>query len=349
MKEIQINDKTIGKNKPVYIIAEMSANHNQDFEKAVNIIKTAKACGADAIKLQTYTPDTLTINSSNEYFMLKDTIWKGKTLYELYSGAYTPWEWTGRLKKIAREIGIDFFSTPFDASAVDFLENLDMPAYKIASFEIIDIPLLKKVARTGKPVILSTGMASFEEIDEAVTVLKQAGCKQLCLLKCTSAYPASPEDANLRTIPHLYKSFHCPVGISDHTLGDTVPLGSVPLGASIIEKHFTLSREEKGADREFSMEPAEFKTMVTRVRELEKALGRVSYDITGQQKQSLVFRRSLFIVENIAAGEPFTEKNVRSIRPSHGMHTRNLPEVLGKKARHAISKGTPLSKNMVIY
>ncbi len=347
MGKLRINNRIIGEGKPVYIIAEMSANHNQDIETALKIIEVAKDAGADAVKLQTYSADTMTINCRNEHFLLKDTLWKGQTLYDLYTKASTPWEWYPELKAKARETGIDIFSTPFDHTAVDFLEKMEAPVYKIASFEIVDIPLLKRVAQTKKPVILSTGMASFHEINEAVNTLKSTGCKELALLKCTSAYPASPEEANLKTIPDIADRFKVAAGLSDHTMGSTVAIGAVALGAAIIEKHFTLSRSVHGPDSSFSMEPDEFKTMVEDIRVLEKALGKISYEISDEQKQSLVFRRSLFAVKNIAKNESFTQDNIRSIRPGYGLHTRNFEKIVGRSALTNIKKGTPLTWQMI--
>ena len=340
---IIINNNKIGEIYPVYIVAEMSANHNQQFEQAVRIIEAAKDAGADAVKLQTYTPDTLTIDSQDEMFWKKDGLWKGKTLYELYGEAYTPWEWQPQLKKIANDLGMDLFSTPFDYTAVDFLEKMDAPAYKVASFELVDLPLLRKIAQTGKPIIMSTGMATLTEIDEAVNAIREAGGNQLALLKCTSAYPAPPEEMNLKTIPHLAEAFGVPVGLSDHTLGSAVSVAAVSLGACIVEKHFTLSRDIPGPDSAFSLEPHEFKKMVDAIRTVEKALGEVSYEITEKQRESRVFRRSLFVVKDIKEGEKFTEENVRSIRPGYGLHTRYLEVILGRKAKNDIAKGTPLS------
>jgi len=340
---IIINNNKIGEIYPVYIVAEMSANHNQQFEQAVRIIEAAKDAGADAVKLQTYTPDTLTIDSQDEMFWKKDGLWKGKTLYELYGEAYTPWEWQPQLKKIANDLGMDLFSTPFDYTAVDFLEKMDAPAYKVASFELVDLPLLRKIAQTGKPIIMSTGMATLSEIDEAVNAIREAGGNQLALLKCTSAYPAPPEEMNLKTIPHLAEAFGVPVGLSDHTLGSAVSVAAVSLGACIVEKHFTLSRDIPGPDSAFSLEPHEFKKMVEAIRVTEEALGKVSYEITEKQRESRVFRRSLFVVKDIKEGEKFTEENVRSIRPGYGLHTRYLEVILGRKAKNDIAKGTPLS------
>jgi pseudaminic acid synthase len=345
---MKIGQHAIGPGNPVYLIAELSANHNQDFREAEKLIHAAKAAGADAVKIQTYTPDTLTLNCTNEYFRIgTGTQWEGKNLYALYGEAYTPWDWQPDLKRIANGIGLDLFSTPFDPTSVDFLEKMDLPAYKIASFEIVDIPLIRTIARTGKPVIMSTGMASREEIAEAVAAIRQEGNDMIALLKCTSAYPALPEDMNLKTIPDMAERFHVPVGLSDHTLGTTIPVAAVALGACIVEKHFTLSRKHPGPDSSFSLEPHEFQAMVEAIRGVEKALGRVSYDVTEHEKASRVFRRSLFAVEDIAEGELFTEKNVRSIRPGHGLPPRELPAILGKKARSAICRGTPLNRDMI--
>lgn len=330
-----------------FLIAEISANHNGSIERAEAIIRAAAASGADAIKLQTYTADTLTIPCDNEYFRIQGTLWDGRTLHNLYQEAYTPWEWTPRLMGLAKDLGMDCFSTPFDTTAVDFLESCGVSRHKVASFEIVDIPLLKKIAATGKPVIMSTGMASLAEIDEAVRTLRESGTTDLTLLKCTSSYPAPAEEANLRTIPHLRDAFQCPVGLSDHTMGSAVAVAAVALGATVVEKHFTLSRADGGPDGAFSMEPHEFKQMVDDIRIVEKALGCVSYTLTPKEEQSKVFRRSLFVVEDIAAGETFTEKNVRSIRPGHGLHTRYLPLVLGRRAMCELNKGTPLSITVI--
>ncbi|MGB0383333.1 MAG: pseudaminic acid synthase [Ardenticatenaceae bacterium] len=345
---IEINGRSIGKGYPTYIIAEMSANHNQDFEQAIKIIEAAKEAGADAIKLQTYTPDTITISCNNQYFQIgQGTIWQGRNLYDLYGEAYTPWEWQPKLKQIANELGLDFFSTPFDETAIDFLEEMDVPVYKVASFENVDLPLLRKIAQGGKPIIMSTGMATLAEIDEAVRTIRESGGDQLALLKCTSAYPSPPEEMNLHTIPHLSSAFAVPVGLSDHTLGNAVPVAAVALGACIIEKHFTLSREVPGPDSAFSLEPHEFKAMVDAVRTVEKALGSVHYGVSDKEKASRVFRRSLFVVKDMAAGEAFTEENVRSIRPGHGLHTRHLEDILLRGASQNIKHGTPLSWELI--
>ena len=344
---ITINGREVGPGKPVFIVAEMSANHGQDLDRAIRILEAAKRAGTDAIKLQTYTPGTMTIQTSNEYFRIKGTAWEGRELYELYGEAFTPWEWQPKLKGIADSLGMMLFSTPFDQTAVDFLEKLEVPAYKIASFEIVDLPLLKKIAKTGKPIVMSTGMASLAEIDEAVHTLRENGASQIALMKCTSAYPASPEEMNLRTIPHLAEAFGFPVGLSDHTLGSEVAVAAVALGACIIEKHFTLSREIPGPDIAFSMEPREFEEMVKAIRNTEKALGKVNYDITDHEKSSIVFRRSLFVVRDMREGEVFSGENVRSIRPGFGLHTRHLDAVIGRKAKRDIAKGTPLAWDLI--
>ncbi len=343
---IAIGDRLVGAGQPVYIIAEMSANHGQQFDRAVQIIRAAKEAGADAVKLQTYTPDTITLNVRNDYFEVSGTIWEGKNLHDLYGEAYTPWEWQPKLKEVADELGLDLFSTPFDPTAVDFLEAMAVPAHKIASFELNDIALLEKIAATGKPVIMSTGMGSLGEIEEAVGVFRRAGT-ELALLKCVSAYPACPEDMNLRTLPHLAETFGVPAGLSDHTMGSAVAVAAVALGACIVEKHFTLSRRDPGPDSSFSMEPQEFKEMVDGIRVAEKALGTVSYELSESQKVSRVYRRSLFVAENIRAGEPFTVENVRSVRPGHGMHTRDMKEIIGRKASCDIERGTPMSWDLV--
>jgi len=341
---MKIAGRQIGSGQPTYIIAEISANHGQIFDKAVELVRAAKEAGADAIKLQTYTPDTLTLDSTQEYFRIgKGTLWEGKNLYQLYDEAYTPWDWQPKLKTAAEELGLHCFSTPFDDSAVDFLEKMQVPAHKIASFELVDTGLLRRVALTSKPVIMSTGMATLAEIDEAVRTLRGAGCTQLALLKCTSAYPAPPEEMNLRTISHLREAFEVPVGISDHTLGITAPVAAVALGACIVEKHFTLHRADGGPDAAFSLEPAEFKAMVDAVRVTEKALGRVNYEVTQKEAASRVFRRSLFVVEDVKAGEIFTNKNIRSIRPGHGLPPKYLSNVIGRQAAQDLVKGTPLS------
>lgn len=348
-RRIEINGRAIGPAEEIYVVAEMSANHNQDLDQAIRIVHAAKEAGADAIKLQTYTADTLTIPCDNQYFRVgTGTIWDGRTLHELYGEAYTPWEWQPKLKKVANELGLDLFSSPFDFTAVDFLEEMDVPAYKIASFELVDLPLIRKVASTGKPIIMSTGMASLAEIAEAVHAVGEAGGRGLALLKCTSAYPTPAEEMNLQTIPHLAQAFHVPVGLSDHTLGIAVPVAAVALGACIIEKHFTLSRSLRGPDAEFSLEPAEFKAMVDGVRIAAKARGTVSYDVTEREAASRPYRRSLFVVRDIKAGELFTTSNVRSIRPGHGLPPKFFGEVVGRTARQDIARGTPLVWDLVL-
>jgi len=348
-KGIAIGSRHIGPGESAYIIAEMSANHNQNFDRAVEIVKAAKEAGANAVKLQTYTPDTMTIPSDKEYFRIgKGSLWEGRTLYDLYTEAYMPWEWQPKLKKIANDLGMDLFSTPFDPTAVDFLEEMDVPAYKIASFEIVDLPLIQRIAETGKPIIMSTGMATLGEIEEAVRTIWHAGNNQLALLKCTSAYPAPPEEMNLRTIPHLSEAFGVPVGLSDHTLGIAIPVAAVALGACIVEKHFTLSRDVPSPDSAFSLEPLEFKEMVDAIRVAEKALGKVHYGVSEREAKSRVFRRSLFVVKNMKAGEVFTKENVRSIRPGYGLPPKYLKNVLGKKAAKNLEKGTPLSWELII-
>ena len=342
--EIKISGRRIGAGHPCYIIAELSANHGQSYEKALEVVHAAKDAGADAIKLQTYTADTLTIDCRRPEFIVgKGTLWEGKNLHDLYAEAYTPWEWQPELKKEAEHMGLHCFSTPFDDTAVDFLEGMNVPAHKIASFELVDTELLKKVAATGKPVIMSTGMASFEEIEEGVVTLRANGCTQLALLKCTSAYPSLPEEMNLRTIPHLAESFGVPVGLSDHTLGVAVPVAAVALGACVIEKHLTVRRSDGGPDGAFSLEPDEFRTMVDAVRTAEKSFGKVSYEVNGKETASRLFRRSLFVVQDVRKGEVFTRANVRSIRPGYGLPVKELDNVLGRTAKSDIIRGTPLS------
>jgi pseudaminic acid synthase len=345
---LNIGERRVGPGHPVYVVAEVSANHNQDFDLAVKIIQAAKGSGADAVKLQTYTADTMTIQSAGEQFCIGGgTLWDGRTLYELYGEAYTPWDWQPKLKQVANDLGMDLFSTPFDDSAVDFLEKMNVPAHKLASFELVDIGLIQKIGRTGKPMIMSTGMATVEEIEEAVQAARHAGATEIALLKCTSAYPAQPDAMNLRTIPEMAKRFGVPVGLSDHTMGTAVAVAAVTLGACIVEKHVTLSRSLKGPDSEFSLEPQEFKAMVEAIRTTEQALGAVHFGVSPQEASSRAFRRSLFVVEDLRRGEEFTSHNVRSIRPGHGLHTRHLPQVLGKRASRDIVRGTPLGWDLV--
>jgi len=347
-KYIEIADKKIGENHPVFIIAELSANHLQSYDKAVELIHEAKKAGADAVKLQTYTPDTITIDCDNEYFQIKQgTIWDGTTLYKLYEEAYTPWEWQPKLKKMAEDEGLILFSSPFDNTAVDFLEEMNVPAYKIASFEITDIPFIEYIASKGKPIIMSTGISTLSDIEEAIAACERMGNNQVALLKCTSAYPSPLEDINLKVIPNMKDTFNTVVGLSDHTLGHTVALGAVALGAKVVEKHFTLSRANGGPDAKFSMEPDEFKEMVNRIRDLEKALGEVTYKLTEKQRKSREHSRSLFVVKDMKKGEIFTEENVRSIRPGFGLETKYITEILGKKAKCDIKKGTPMRWDLV--
>ena len=343
MRTFTIDSREVGHGQRTYIIAELSANHGHRFEEAVRLVEAAKQAGADAVKLQTYTADTITIDADTPPFRVGGgTLWDGRTLYDLYKDAFTPWDWQPKLKDIANTLGMDLFSTPFDASAIEFLERMDIPAYKVASFELVDLPLLRRIARTGKPIIMSTGMAALAEIDEAMTTLRDAGAREIALLKCNSAYPAPAGEMNLRTIPHLAAAFDVPVGLSDHTLDLAVPVVAVALGACIIEKHFTLSRSTPGPDSPFSLEPHEFKAMVEAVRVAEQALGSVHYGVSEREAASRVFRRSLFVVQDVKAGDPFTTETVRSIRPGHGLHTRYLDQVLGRNASRDIARGTPL-------
>lgn len=333
--------------KRCFIIAEVSANHGQDFKRAVAMIRKAKECGADAVKFQVYTPDTLTININNKYFRIRHPKWKGQTLYDLYKKAYTPWEWFGDLKKAADDCGIIFFATAFDKSSIDFLEDLGVPFHKIASFELVDLPLIEYAARTRKPLILSTGMASQNEIKDAVEAARIGGARDLVLLKCVSSYPARPEEMNLCTIPDMAKRFKYPVGLSDHTLGNAVAIAAVTLGAVIIEKHFTLSRKIKTPDNFFSIEPSEFKELVTSVRIAERGVGRVHYGLTDEEKKNLVFRRSIFLIRDIKKGEALTRRNMRSIRPGNGIPPKYYEVLLGKRVKTEVKKGTPLRWDMV--
>ena len=346
--KITIGNSTIGEGNKPFIIAELSANHNHEFDLAAKSIKAIKECGADAVKLQTYTADTLTIDSDKDHFKIRqNTIWDGITLYELYKQAYTPWEWQPELKKLAEDLGLIFFSSPFDKSAVDFLEKMGVPAFKIASFEIVDIPLIEYTASKGKPMIISTGIATEEEIQDAIDACMRAGNNQIALLKCTSEYPAPIEDSNLATIPALSKKFNAVSGLSDHSLGITVPIAAVAIGARIIEKHFILDRKIGGPDSSFSLEPSEFKEMVDGIRRVESALGKVSFELTDKIRKSRVFARSLFVVKDIRAGEIFTEENVRSIRPSNGLAPKYYNEIIGRKASKEIERGTPLSWDLI--
>jgi len=345
---MKIADKKIGKENPVFIVAELSANHNHDFEIAAKTIKAAKKAGADAIKVQTFTPDTITINCTDKAFQINDgTLWDGKTLHQLYAEAYMPWEWQPKLKKLAEDKGLVFFSTPFDKTAVDFLEKLDVPAYKVASCEITDIPLIEYIASKGKPVIISTGIATLSDIKEALAACKRMKNKQIVLLKCTSAYPTPFDEVNLINIPDLARKTGTIIGLSDHTMGISVPIASVALGAKIIEKHFILDRKKGGPDAPFSLEPEEFREMIQSVREVEKAIGKVNYKLTKNMKKSRRFSRSLFAVKDIKSGEKFSEENVKSIRPGNGLHPKYLCMILKKKAKRNIKKGTPLRWGLI--
>jgi pseudaminic acid synthase len=347
--DIRIGSKIIGLRHKPFIIAEMSGNHNQSIELAKEIIDAAAATGADAIKLQTYTPDTLTIHHDKGLFYINDenSLWKGQTLYDLYKVAYTPWEWHAELFDYARKRGIIPFSSPFDETAVDFLEELECPAYKIASFENNHLPLLHKVAQTGKPVIVSTGLSTAGGIAETVSTLREAGCKELILLKCTSSYPATPENTNLLTIPHMRDFFQCHVGLSDHTMGIGVPLASIALGACVIEKHFTLRRSDGGVDSTFSLEPEELQSLVIESERGFQAMGHISYEVLPQEKNSLRFKRSVYVVKDIKTGERFTDENLRIIRPGDGLHPRYLQELIGRTAVKDIAKGTPASWDLI--
>lgn len=355
---VTIAGRRIGSGEPAYIVAEMSANHGQNKEKAKEIIHAMKESGANAVKLQTYTPDTITLNCRNKYFVdcLKGTIWEGKSLYELYGEAFTPWEWQPELKELAESLGMDCFSTPFDETAVDFLETMNVPAYKVASFELVHLPLIRRMARTGKPLLMSTGMATLEEIRDALEAA--SGASGVILLKCTSAYPAKIEDANLRTIPDMCKEFGVLVGISDHSPGSAVPIAAKSLGACVIEKHFILDRErDKNPDSPFSMEPKEFREMVDAVRAMEKdpksavvderALGQVHYGPSGGEKGSEIFRPSIFVIRDIAEGEPFTSENMKITRPGYGLKPKHFDEVIGKLAVKHLERGTPLTFDLI--
>lgn len=346
-KQMQIKNRSIGDGNPAYLIAEMSANHAGDMGRALEIIHAAKESGADCIKIQTYTPDTITMNCNNEFFTLGSGTWKGENLYELYGKAYTPWEWQGRLKEEADKIGIDFFSTPFDKTAVDFLEELMVDFYKIASFEVVDIPLLKAVAATQKPIIMSVGMATTEEIEEAMEAIYSMGNKQLAILKCSSVYPAIPDTMNLKTLQDMKERFGVPVGLSDHSMGNIAAVTAVALGANIIEKHFCLSRDIENPDVSFSMEPQEFAEMVKNIRLAEKAMGKVSYELSAAEKESRNTRKSIFVSADIKKGEILTPENIRVVRPAYGMEPKYYEMVLGKKVKEDLKFGTPLSFDVI--
>lgn len=339
----EIGNAQIGAGNPTFVIAEISANHCGNLKRAIQLIYAAKFAGADAVKLQTYTADTLTIDCERPEFLIKGTIWDGQKLYDLYNEAHTPWHWQPELKAKADEIGIQLFSSPFDSSAVRFLQQMDVPAYKIASFEIGDVDLLRAVAQTGKPVIVSTGMAEPEEIEFAIETLRKNDVTQIALLKCTSAYPAPAESMNVRTVRAMIDQFGCPCGLSDHSLDHDAAVASVCLGGSIIEKHLTLSRDDGGPDAAFSLEPLEFAEMVERVRAAERVLGKVQFGSSDSDKSNRVFRRSLFIVEDVAAGELFTRENVRSIRPGYGLEPKFFEQIIGGRATRDLKRGTPLA------
>ena len=342
---LKIASREIGVQQPPFIIAEMSGNHNQSLDRALEIVEAAAKSGAHALKIQTYTPDTMTLDLDEREFHISDpnSLWTGTSLYKLYSEAYTPWEWHKPIFDRARELGMIAFSTPFDDTAVDFLESLDVPCYKIASFENTDLPLIRRVAATGKPLIISTGMATVAELDETVRAAREAGCKDLILLKCTSTYPATADNTNILTIPHLRDLFHCEVGLSDHTLGVGVSVASVALGASIIEKHFTLNRAAGGVDSAFSMEPVEMTQLVLETERAWQSLGHVSYGITDAEQMSLQYRRSLYIVQNMKAGEVLTKDNVQAIRPGLGLPPKYLDIILGRVVKKDVVRGTAIT------
>jgi pseudaminic acid synthase len=346
MKNFKIDSKLVGEGAPVFIIAELSANHNQDFSIAQKTIRAMKKAGADAVKVQTYTADTLTIDSDQKYFKVKQgTVWDGKTLYKLYQQAYTPWDWQPKLKKLAEDLGMVFFSSPFDNQSVDFLAKMKVPAYKVASFEITDVNLISYIAKQAKPVIISTGVASGEDIKLATATCRKSGNEKIALLKCVSSYPADPSDMNLLTIPDMAKKFSCVVGLSDHSMGSEAAIASVALGAKIIEKHFIFDRKIGGPDCSFSLEPDEFTRMVDSIRLAERTLGEISYELTDKAKKSREFSRSLFITQDIKKGDKFSLENLRSIRPGFGLHPKYLNKVLGRRAVKNLKRGTPLSLN----
>lgn len=347
-QQIRIGNHILGENCPVFIIAEISANHLKDYGRAEALIKAAKEAGADGVKLQTYTADTITLDCDKPWFRINQgTIWDGTTFYDLYKEAFTPWEWQPGLFSLAEELGLECFSSPFDSTAVDFIEKIGMPAYKIASFEINDIPLIKKAAKTQKPIIISTGIAQEEDIELAVKTCREEGNNRVILLKCISAYPAPYEDCNLEVLSYIKDKYQVITGLSDHTLGTEISVAAAALGAKVIEKHLTLSRSDGGPDGAFSMEPEEFKVMVQQIRNVEKALGNGVYSLTEKQKSNRKFSRSLFVVKDMKRGEVFTEENIRSIRPGDGMHTKHYEDILGKQAAMDIERGTPLGWNMI--
>jgi N-acetylneuraminate synthase len=349
MKELSIDGRTIGENHPPFIVAEMSGNHNRSLERALEIVKTAAEAGAQALKLQTYTPDTMTLDLEDGDFFIDDpnSLWSGTSLYKLYEQAHTPWEWHAPIFERARELGMIPFSTPFDPTAVDFLEDLDVPAFKIASFENLDLPLIRKVAAIGKPVILSSGMATVADLDLAVRTIREQGNDQIVLLKCTSSYPAPIESANVLTIPHMKELFGVQVGLSDHTLGIGVAVASAALGATVIEKHFTLARADGGVDSAFSLEPPELKALVEESRRAWQALGRVEYGPSKQEADSMVFRRSLYVAQDMKAGDRFTPENLRAIRPGHGLSPRYYELLLGRSVGRDVKRGTAVTWELV--
>lgn len=342
---VQIAERKVGSGHQPFVVAEMSGNHNQSLERAIEIVDAVARSGAHALKIQTYTADTMTLDINAKEFFIRDpdSLWQGTSLYDLYKAAHTPWEWHQPIFQRCKEKGIIGFSSPFDATAVDFLESLDVPCYKIASFENTDLPLIRKVSQTGKPIIISTGMATIAELDETVQTARENGCKDLILLKCTSTYPAAPENTNITTIPHMRELFNVQVGLSDHTLGSGVALASIALGATFVEKHFTLSRQDGGVDSAFSMEPEEMKRLVEETERVWQALGNISYGPTKAEKKSLQFRRSLYVTQDIQEGEIFTTKNIRAIRPGKGLPPKYYNHFLGKASKIALKKGTPLS------
>ena len=349
-KTIKIGNHIIDSESKTFVIAEMSANHNMDFDRAIEIMKAAKDAGADAIKIQTYTADTITLDCDDPCFQItQGTLWDGTTLHKLYEKAYTPWDWQPKLQKIAGDLGLEFFSSPFDLSAVDFLEEMNVPAYKIASFEINDIPMIRKIARLHKPMIFATGIAHLADIELAVQTCKEEGNEQVILLKCTSAYPAPYEDVNLRTIPSLASTFDCIAGLSDHTMGSAVAGAAVALGAKVIEKHLTLRRADGGADSAFSMEPEEFKEMVQNIRKIELALGTVTYELTPKAAREREHSRSLFVAKDMKKGDVFTPENLRSVRPANGLHTKYYEDILGKRITKDAKLGTPMSWDLVDF
>ncbi|OGT32149.1 MAG: pseudaminic acid synthase [Gammaproteobacteria bacterium RIFCSPHIGHO2_12_FULL_35_23] len=349
MKEIKLGKRLIGKQHRPYIIAEMSGNHNQSLDRALELVRAAAKTGVDALKIQTYTAETMTLDIKEGDFYINDqaSLWHGQSLYNLYEQAYTPWEWHEPIFRLGRELGLDVFSTPFDETAVDFLESLNTPFYKIASFENTDLPLIRKVAATGKPIVISTGMATVGELAEAVSTVKEVGCEDLVLLKCTSTYPASPENSNILTIPHMQQLFNCQIGLSDHTLGIGVAIASIAMGATVIEKHFTIKRSDGGVDSAFSMEPEEFSSLVIESERAWLSMGKIQYGATGSEKKSLMFRRSIYVAKDIKAGEKLTNENCRVVRPGFGLPPKYYETLLGSTIKRDVKKGTPLQWELI--